>query len=456
MPPILPILLMLSPALPKTTCRQLHHIVMAVLAMTGRITQAGISRWSDQGGSYRTVQRFFHTKIDWLAVQWCFFALFCLDKQGVYLLAGDETVITKAGKHTFGIDRFFSSLFDKAVPGIACFSMALIHVGKRQAFSLATEQAVRTEEEKQAAKSRKQARKKPAQKKESSRPRGRPKGSKNKNKADVTLNPELTRILAQGQKVCALLKDTVKLTYFVLDGHFGNHPACQMVRQLDLHIISKMRHNAALWLEVTEAQKSVSPRRKYGDKLDYARLPARLLCSEQTENGCCTQVYQAICWHKEFACRLNVVLVRKTHLASGRVGHVVLFSTDVSLEAQTLIDYYRLRFQIEFTFRDAKQHFGLEDFMGVRETSVGNGIGLSLFLVNLTTHLLGDFRRQVPGAGIADLKSFYRGRYYLQTLLKMLPDRPDGITCQRLLKQVSQLGCIHEHSDEAVELAKAA
>ncbi len=43
MPDILPVLLMLSPIVSKTTCRQLHHIVEAMLAMTGRITQRGIS-----------------------------------------------------------------------------------------------------------------------------------------------------------------------------------------------------------------------------------------------------------------------------------------------------------------------------------------------------------------------------------------------------------------------------
>ena len=133
-------------------------------------------------------------------------------------------------------------------------------------------------------------------------------------------------------------------------------------------------------------------------------------------------MYQASCWHKEFACRLNVVIVKKTHLQSGRVGHIILFSSDLCLSAACLLDYYRLRFQIEFTFRDAKQHFGLEDFMGVKETSVANGIGLSFFLVNLTTTLLEDFHRIAPGAGIADLKSFYRGRSYLETLLKMLPN----------------------------------
>jgi putative transposase len=29
------------------------------------------------------------------------------------------------------------------------------------------------------------------------------------------------------------------------------------------------------------------------------------------------------------------------------------------------VDYYSLRFQIEFNFRDAKQYWGLEDFMNM-------------------------------------------------------------------------------------------
>ena len=94
---ILPVLLMLSPVLSKTTCRQLHHTVEAMLAMTGRITQRGIARWTDHGGSYRTVHRFFHTKIDWPAVKWRFFERFVYDPAAAYLLAGDETVISKAG-----------------------------------------------------------------------------------------------------------------------------------------------------------------------------------------------------------------------------------------------------------------------------------------------------------------------------------------------------------------------
>ena len=440
---ILPVLLSLAPTLPKTSCRQLARIVVAILAMTGRITQLGISRWSEPGGSYRTIQRFFHTKIDWLAVKWRFFELFVYDPEGVYLLAGDESVITKSGKKTFGLDRFFSSLFDKAVPGLACFSLALVHVGKREAYSLSNEQVVRSEAEKQQAKARQNKRSQGKKDDKSARPRGRPKGSKNKNKAQQSLSPELLRIQAQLQKVVVWLKKKMAVAYCVLDGHFGNHLAAQMLRQCDLHLISKMRSDAALYQEPTELQKQASPSRKYGDRLDFAQMPAKLLRSEETEAGYRTQVYAVRCLHKQFASRINVVVIVKTHLESGRVGHVILFSTDLFLTAETLIEYYALRFQIEFTFRDAKQHFGLEDFMGVKQTSVANAISLAFFMVNLSNYLLDRLRTGCAGAGISDLKSWYRGRHYASALLKMLPQKPEAIICETLIEQICRLGCIH-------------
>jgi putative transposase len=456
MPDILPLLLKLQPVLPKTTCRQLAHIVVAVLTMTGRITQRGISRWTDPGGSYRTIQRFFQTKIDWLAVNGCFFLNFAYDRKGVYLLAGDETVISKSGKCTFGLDRFFSSLADKTIPAVACFSMALIHVGKRHAYSLSNEPVVRTDEEKQQAKDRKHKRKERAKKKEPAKPKGRPKGSKNQKKAQIPLSAELLRIQAQAKKVCEWLRQRLCVSYFVLDGHFGNALACQMVRSLDLHLISKMRSDAALYREPTPLQKQLRPRLKYGDRLDFAELPADLLRSSQSKDGVLTQVYQVRCLHKSFDRRLNVVILKKTHLQSGRVGHVILFSSDLFLGAETLLDYYILRFQIEFTFRDAKQHFGLEDFMGVTQTSVSNAMGLSLFLVNVSTYLLCELRTRCAGAGIADLKSEYRGRFYASAVLKLLPEKPEGIICDRLVEQICRLGCIHLVSASAADLEMAA
>ncbi len=83
-------------------------------------------------------------------------------------------------------------------------------------------------------------------------------------------------------------------------------------------------------------------------------------------------------------------MIVKTNLKKQKVGHVILFSSDEELGWEKLMEYYSLRFQIEFNFRDAKQHFGLEDFMNTTATGVENAANLSFLMVNVSAKLLED------------------------------------------------------------------
>src|SRR5437773_4251236 len=154
MPAILPFLLCLQREVTMTTIRQFNLIALAVLAMTGRVTMLGISRWTSQGGSYRTIQRFFATTLPWANLFWLFFRTHLFQPDELYLLAGDETVVTKAGKHSPGLDRFFASLYGKSIPGLAFFTLSLISTTQRRSFPIAVEQVVRSAEEKAAAKAK--------------------------------------------------------------------------------------------------------------------------------------------------------------------------------------------------------------------------------------------------------------------------------------------------------------
>ena len=185
---IVALLQCLQPYVPATTLRQCSRIVRALLVMTGRITMLGMSRWAGPGGSYRTIQRFFATVLPWGLLFWVFFRHHLYCPGDVYLVAGDDVIVTKAGKHTHGLDRFFASLYGKPVPGLAFFTLSLVSVQARRAFPLRVEQVVRSDTEKAASKAKAAAKqvKAPSAKR---RP-GRPKGSKNKPKADGTLTPE--------------------------------------------------------------------------------------------------------------------------------------------------------------------------------------------------------------------------------------------------------------------------
>ncbi len=62
---ILPFFPCLSNLMPAATLRQLQIIAAGMLCSSGRSTQLGISGCTEKGGSYRTINRFSHTKIDW-------------------------------------------------------------------------------------------------------------------------------------------------------------------------------------------------------------------------------------------------------------------------------------------------------------------------------------------------------------------------------------------------------
>lgn len=439
---IFSLLLCFEQAVDKTTLKQLSRIALALLTMTGRVTMLGISRWTEKGGSYRTVQRFFKQVVPWATVHWLFVYHQLLRAGGEYIIAGDETVVTKAGKQTYGLDRFFSSIYGRPVPGLAIFALSLVSVEERQSYPLLVEQRVRSAEEKQAAKTKRKAKK-------ATKPQGkpgRPKGCKQKDKTVVEWTPELLFIQSMLLRLVAQLAK-LPVKYVVMDGHFGNNNALQMVRQATpWHLISKLRHDAALYFLYDGEQKPVGRHRWYGDKVNYRALPEKYLVKTAKEAQILTQTYQAIMLHKSFAQTLNVVIVVKRNLVTNACAHVVLFSSDLALTHDKLVDYYVLRFQLEFNFRDAKQFWGLEDFMNIKQVPVTNAVNLAFFMCNLSQVLLRQLRKESPDCGILDLKALFRGRRYAVETLNLLPQKPHPFISNQIVHTVATLGSIHRHS----------
>lgn len=188
MPDILSLLQCLLPQINATTMRRMNQIILAMLAMSGRVTMLGMSRWAGTGGSYRTILRFFQTVIPWATLFWVFFRKHLFRANEVYLLAGDEVVISKSGKQTYGLDRFFSSLASKPILGLSFFTLSLVSVKRRHSFPIKIEQVIKSDVEKSSVSPTTEIKPKEIC------GRGRPKGSKNKNKTEVILTSELLRI----------------------------------------------------------------------------------------------------------------------------------------------------------------------------------------------------------------------------------------------------------------------
>lgn len=431
MPNILALLTCLTFDMDDTSLRQLACIIQAMFAMTGRVTMLGISRWAGKGGSYRTIQRFCYRPKNWSTLMWVFFRTHCFRPSESYAIAGDEVVTTKSGKHTYGVDWFFSSLTNAPVKGLAFFALSIVGLEKRESYPLRIEQIIKSSDESKIDSTRSLIKK---------RKRGRPKGSKNKDKSQYTLSNELFRIKGMLQALLSTIGDTICVKYLLLDGKFGHHNAAQMAKDVGLHLVSKLRHDSALYLPY----QGENAKCKYGAKVNPRQLAPKFFKWISTQGDWSFKYYQVEVLHKEFAQPLNVVIMLKTNGKTGEQAHIILFSTDLSLDAKQLVELYSSRFQIEFNFRDAKQFWGWEDFMNVSQTAVTNMVNLGFFMVNFSQKTLEHFRQSGgDDFSILDLKALYRGVRYVDELIKLLPQKPEAILISQILNRVANIGAIH-------------
>jgi hypothetical protein len=448
---IIALLSCLEQSVSKTTLRQLSVIVTAVLGMSGRVTQLGIARWAEQGGSYRTVQRFFHTPLMWVKIHWALVSSHLLSEGDTWLLAGDETVTSKAGKATYGRDRFFSSVSKQMIASVSFFAISLISVEQQRSSVLLVEQLTKAQtttspSQRRPAKAKRRKKGKAGSdklKRGGARAgAGRPKGRQSQDWREVELPLHLLHIQTLVQQVLGVIGGRIQPAYMLLDGAFGHNNGAQMVQRCGLHLISRLHHNAALFFPYTGEQKKFGTRRKYGDQLDPRQIPDDYCRASRVEAGVRTDTYQMRMWNKTFPDLLNIVILLSTDLRTGRQAHVILFCTDLALSADKLTHYYRLRFHIEFNFREAKQFWGLADFMAIRQYSVTNAANFAFFMVNVAQALIAQVTA-IPGFGVTDLKARYRGRRYAREALKSLSPDLASVFIAPLLACFSRLGAIH-------------
>jgi putative transposase len=420
--------------LTPTTLRQLHHVVFALLCIPNRATMRGLSRWSERGGSYRTLQRFYQTSLAWAKLHWLLVTTHLLGSSGPYLLAGDEVVVSKSGKQTHGVGRFYSSLDKRPIPSVSFLTLSLIDVEQRQSYPLQIEQLL--------PKTTEAAPADPPPK----RGPGRPKGRKNYEKPAPTLSPLMQTLQTMLKATTQRIGDRLEIKHVVLDGKYGNYPGTWTVRDADLHIISKMRSDAALVYPYDGPKPNRGPTSRYGQAVDYAQLPDDMRVSTETTATHRIDTYHLHVYHRDYPDMLNVAVVVKTRLSDNQRGHVVLFSTDLDLRPAQIVDYYALRFQIEFNFRDAKQHWGLEDFMNVTPQAVTNAANLAFFMVNLAAIL----RQQsdTDDLSVRDLKAAFRAQRYLSETIKLLPHPPDATLVSRIRRRLTRFGAIRPPNDD--------
>ena len=156
---------------------------------------------------------------------------------------------------------------------------------------------------------------------------------------------------------------------------------------------------------------------KYDGKIDLYGELERFDSHGVLDDG--VAVYSKVVNVKAFKRQVKVVLLRWDN--NGKVGHALLFSSDLELGAMQIIAYYKARFQIEFLFRDGKQFTGLMDCQARSKEAIHTHINASLTALNVLK--LQDRRdKKTKNPAVISIASWRRKKFN-EDLMNRLFDR---------------------------------
>lgn len=219
----------------------------------------------------------------------------------------------------------------------------------------------------------------------------------------------------------------LKITpYIVADAWFSKATFVNDACAMGFRLISRLRDDAALWYshEGVRTGKRGRPRVK-GEKIDFDNLDLSKCQALDIDGGA---AYAINAYSKAMKRNIRIVV---HYPASG--GHKIYFSTDLSISAKDIIEYYRTRFQIEFCFRDSKQFTGLNHCQARDPRKLDFAFNASLASVNIAKVVR---MRNCPNLSIGLLKLSMSNTYLLRRILARFGIRPNRTLNAKLVKEL--------------------
>ena len=130
------------------------------------------------------------------------------------------------------------------------------------------------------------------------------------------------------------------------------------------------------------------------------------------------KIHKARVYSKSLKKWINVVIVYQ--LKKNKWTHKIYFSTDLEMSAKTILAYYKARFQIEFLYRDAKQHTNLNYCQARSENKLHTHFNMVLTAVNVAkiTHWLQQEKAIRKPFSMSDVKVGYSNDLQLNRFIR--------------------------------------
>jgi hypothetical protein len=319
----------------KPQTKFLVTLFTTILVVCGKVNFTNLGRYSPL--NERTYRRHYEKAFEFAAFNRAVVEM----SSGVsaeQLAVMDCSFAAKSGKATFGLDAFWNGCASRVERGLEVSVVGVVDVATGQGYTLSAQQT------------------------------------------DAQSPPDVSRMdqyLCHFDEARPYLPSAVR--YLAVDGAFAKAKFISRVVEHSLAVISKLRCDANLRYLYRGEQKPRGRPRKYEGKVDLSDFSRFTFVAPVHPE---VDLYSALVWHVSLKREIRVVyLIDYRH--STRPRTCLLFSTDVDQDPMQIYHYYKLRFQIEFIFREAKQFTGLEQCQARSALKLEFHFNASLSALNL-------------------------------------------------------------------------
>lgn len=357
------------------------HFLNLFMGLRGRYNFINMARY----GCYneKTYRNHMEQPFDWAAFNTELIGQNCSKE---LILAYDPSYLSKSGKKTPNVGRFWSGTSQMVKRGIEIGALAVVDIENRTAFSL---EAIQT-----------------------------PLIPKGADDEDNLIDHHLDVILKRTKEAKQL-----NIEYLAVDGYFAKQKFVKgITANSHLQIISKFRHDANLRYIYNGPQKKGKGRPKiYSGKVDTNWVDRRKIryCFDIDEH---TSVFSGIVYSISLKRLVRIVYIENYDTDGYAKSHAIQFSTDMNLCPEKILLYYKQRFQIECLLRDAKSFAGLEHCQARSENKIKFHVNASLTTVSLAKalHYLPIPKDQRDGFSMLDVKTMYFNKYITDLIFSKL------------------------------------
>ena len=383
----------------KMSKRFLNWLILTIRTVAlipGKINFTRLSRYG--GRTAKTFASNFKTSVDWMKVNTGIARenFGCGDDVAIAI---DPSFISKSGRLTYGMGRFWSGVAQRVKRGLEIMAIGAISLSRHTCVMLGAIQSpdFRTLESEQ-------------------------------NMSMLDWYIFLVR-----SKASELLSLTDIL---VADAFFSKYEFVNETVAMGFRFVGRLRADS--YLRYPAIPDPATPRKrgrkkKYGEKVDFSNLDMSVFTSfiYEDSKGVRTQCHTAVVHSRALRRDIRIVVCP---VENG--GHLLYFSTDTDMRPEKIIGLYRTRFQIEFGIRDAKQFTGLQSQQTRDKDRLDFAFNLSFTALNVCKEVI---RKDYPDLSLAQFKRLMFESYLASTIISTYGKSPHLKIIQKINHRLAQL-----------------